>query len=44
LIYNRKNNYLSCAVGSAITIEAEPEKEYQECLLKANKLIHGLQS
>lgn len=44
LIYNRKNNYLSCAVGSAITIEAEPENEYQECLLKANKLIYGLQS
>ncbi|MFM6946116.1 MAG: anthranilate synthase component I family protein [Flavobacteriales bacterium] len=44
LIYNRKNKYLSCAVGSAITIEAEAEKEYQECLLKANKLIYGLQS
>jgi len=44
LIYNRKNNYLSCAVGSAITIEAQAEKEYQECLLKANKLIYGLRS
>ena len=44
LIYNRKNKYLSCAVGSAITIEAEAEKEYQECLLKANKLIYGLQA
>ncbi len=44
LLYNRENNYLSCAVGSAITIAAEPEKEYQECLLKANKLIHGIQA
>lgn len=44
LLYNRKNKYLSCAVGSAITINAEAEKEYQECLLKANKLIYGLQS
>jgi len=44
LIYNRNTKYLSCAVGSAVTIEAEAEKEYQECLLKANKLIYGLQS
>lgn len=44
LIYNREKQYLSCAVGSAITIKAQPEQEYQECLLKANKLIYGLQS
>jgi len=42
LLYNRKNQYLSCSVGSALTIEANPEAEYQECLLKAEKLIHGL--
>lgn len=42
LLYNRKNQYLSCAVGSAITIGANAEDEYQECLLKAEKLIHGL--
>jgi para-aminobenzoate synthetase component 1 len=44
LIYNRNTNYLSCSVGSAVTIDAAAEKEYQECLLKANKLIYGLQS
>ena len=42
LLYNRKKQYLSCAVGSAITIGANAEDEYQECLLKAEKLIHGL--
>lgn len=43
LLYNRISQYLSCSVGSAITIEATAEAEYQECLLKAEKLIHGLQ-
>lgn len=42
LLYNSKTAYLSCAVGSAITIEANAEAEYRECLLKAEKLIHGL--
>ena len=42
LLYNRQTQYLSCAVGSAITIGANAEDEYQECLLKAEKLIHGL--
>lgn len=42
LLYNRQKQYLSCAVGSAITIGANAEDEYQECLLKAEKLIHGL--
>lgn len=42
LLYNRKNQYLSCSVGSALTIGANAEDEYQECLLKAEKLIHGL--
>jgi para-aminobenzoate synthetase component 1 len=42
LLYNRKSNAISCSVGSAITIGANAEDEYQECLLKAEKLIHGL--
>ncbi len=42
LLYNRQRQYLSCAVGSAITIGANPTDEYNECLLKAQKLIHGL--
>jgi para-aminobenzoate synthetase component 1 len=42
LLYNKASAYLSCAVGSAITIQASADAEYQECLLKAEKLIHGL--
>ena len=42
LLYNYKNQYLSCAVGSAITIKATPEDEFNECMLKAQKLIYGL--
>lgn len=42
LLYNRQKQYLSLAVGSAITIGANPEDEYNECLLKADKLINGL--
>jgi para-aminobenzoate synthetase component I len=36
LLYNSTNKYLSFQAGSAITYEAEPEKEYEECLLKAS--------
>lgn len=42
LLYNRQKKYLSLAVGSALTIGANPEDEYNECLLKADKLINGL--
>ena len=42
LLYNRQNNYLSCSVGSAITINANAEDEFNECMLKAQKLTHGL--
>ena len=44
LIYNTENQYLSCGVGSAITIDSDPEKEYEECLTKVNKLLKGFQS
>ncbi|MCG3164444.1 MAG: Aminodeoxychorismate synthase component 1 [Bacteroidia bacterium] len=40
--YNAKNKYLSFMVGSAITINSDPEKEYEECLLKARALIEAL--
>ena len=35
LLYNEDNNYLSLMAGSAITSQSSPEKEYEECLLKA---------
>lgn len=42
ILYNAKTNYTSARVGSAITILSEAEKEYEECLLKAQKLFEAL--
>jgi para-aminobenzoate synthetase component 1 len=42
LQYNTKIKYLSYKVGSAITIDSVPEKEYQECLLKAKAIMEVL--
>jgi para-aminobenzoate synthetase component 1 len=42
ILYNAENKYLSFSVGSAITSEAIPEKEYEECLLKANAMFEVL--
>lgn len=42
ILYNSENNYLSFSVGSAITSEAVPEKEYEECLLKAKAMFEVL--
>ena len=42
LLYNEANQYLSFQVGSAITYPAEPEKEYEECLLKAQAILELL--
>lgn len=42
IFYNQKTNRLSIAVGSAVTYLCEPEKEYDECLLKANALLKAL--
>lgn len=38
LLYHSVNQYLSLHVGSAITFDSVPEKEYEECLLKAKAL------
>ncbi|KUJ62052.1 aminobenzoate synthetase [Flavobacteriaceae bacterium CRH] len=39
ILYNQENQYVSFSVGSAITAKSVPEKEYEECLLKA-KAMH----
>ena len=40
--YNQKTGYLNFMVGSAITFDAIPEKEYEECLLKAKAMLQAL--
>ncbi len=42
LLYNQKERYLSCSVGGAITIKSDPEKEYQECLVKVKRIMDGI--
>jgi para-aminobenzoate synthetase component 1 len=38
ILYNASNKYVSYSVGGAITSKSEPEKEYEECLLKAKAM------
>jgi para-aminobenzoate synthetase component I len=42
ILYNAENKYLSFSVGSAITSLSEPEKEYEECMLKAKAMFEVL--
>ena len=42
--YNSSNKYLSFMVGSAITFDSIPEKEYEECLVKAQAIMEVLTS
>ncbi len=42
IFYNQKTKQLSIAVGGAITYLSEPEKEYEECLLKARAMLKAL--
>ena len=42
LQYRRDTGYLSFQVGSAITYDSDPEREYEECLLKAKALLEVL--
>ena len=39
ILYNAENQYASFSVGSAITSLSDPEKEYEECLLKAKAMF-----
>ncbi|TDO70432.1 para-aminobenzoate synthetase component 1 [Flavobacterium chryseum] len=43
ILYNQENQYVSFSVGSAITAQSVPEKEYEECLLKAKAMHEVLQ-
>ena len=38
ILYNQEKKYVSFSVGSAITSQSIPEKEYEECLLKAKAM------
>lgn len=38
IVYNQQEKYVSFSVGSAITAKSDPEKEYEECLLKAKAM------
>jgi para-aminobenzoate synthetase component 1 len=42
LLYNSARQYLSFHAGGAITYHANPEKEYEECLLKAQAVMEVL--
>jgi para-aminobenzoate synthetase component 1 len=42
ILYNSEKQYVSFSVGSAITSQAIPEMEYEECLLKAKAMFEVL--
>lgn len=42
ILYNEENKYISFSVGGAITAKSTPEKEYEECLLKAKAMKYAL--
>ncbi len=42
ILYNQENKYVSFSVGSAITAQSVPGKEYEECLLKAKAMSEVL--
>lgn len=42
ILYNHDKKYLSFHAGSAITYHADAEKEYDECLLKAQAILEVL--
>ncbi len=42
ILYNKENKYVSYSVGGAITSKSTPEKEYEECLLKAKAMKYVL--
>lgn len=43
ILYNERKQYISYTVGGAITAKSDPEKEYEECLLKAKAMREVLE-
>ena len=44
ILHNAEKKYTSMMVGSAITAKSDPEKEYEECLVKAKALFEVLKN
>jgi para-aminobenzoate synthetase component 1 len=42
LLYNQTLKTASLSVGGAITIQSNPEEEYEECLVKIQRIMDGL--
>jgi para-aminobenzoate synthetase component 1 len=42
ILYNAEKAYISYSVGGAITANSIPEKEYEECLIKAKAMREAL--
>ena len=39
VLYNQKKKAMSFMVGGAVTAQSEPQKEYDECMLKASAIM-----
>ncbi|MGS2725970.1 aminodeoxychorismate synthase component I [Psychroserpens sp. BH13MA-6] len=44
ILYNATNAYVSYSVGGAITAKSDPNKEYEECLVKAKAMREVLEN
>lgn len=44
ILYNATNKYVSYSVGGAITSKSDPQKEYEECLVKAKAMRQVLEN